>query len=365
MNQVGSIFYEDMKDMLRENNNKFVMKRPYAHTRFSFIQQLRITRIRIVANYERLFRQFLYDTISHITTDYDFSFGALDTRRRNPVDTVGYLICRYNEDNFKCLKALDGAEFLHKHIACKPNMFTDNVANYTFIVNSQEQRDMVIAFNDAYYNDGDINRVLPLEQLQPRRTLAEHIRFERSENERIASERRRLEGDVGRTGRSLQDRLSFNNPPEASAIIKLESDTEEDSDGFSLINNVPNRVSTKRKSARMDDEPPSKIQASGTQCSSNVANDTVDQVVISKEIFDIISGVFTNIIDNVIEQVSINQEKREAEQVKLNDASRLRRMVQYGTKSYLNNTALNVQVVQKSSEKATQTQDLIHKSKSF
>ena len=84
MSQLGSIFYEDMKTMLRENNNKFVMTRPYAHTRFSFIQQLRITRIRQVANYERLFRKFLHDTISNITTDYDFGFRPLDTRKRRP-----------------------------------------------------------------------------------------------------------------------------------------------------------------------------------------------------------------------------------------------------------------------------------------
>jgi hypothetical protein len=43
MSQVGSIFYKDMKNMLRENNNKFVMTRPYGHTHFSIIQQLRIT----------------------------------------------------------------------------------------------------------------------------------------------------------------------------------------------------------------------------------------------------------------------------------------------------------------------------------
>jgi hypothetical protein len=99
------------------------------------------------------------------------------------------LICRYNEDNFKCIKALDGAEFLHKYLACKPNLFTDNVANYTYIVNSQEQRDMIIRFNEAYFNDGNINRALMNHQLQPRRTLAEQIRLERSENERIATER--------------------------------------------------------------------------------------------------------------------------------------------------------------------------------
>jgi hypothetical protein len=82
------------------------------------------------------------------------------------------------------------------------------------------------------------------------------LRQERSENERIGSERRRLEGDVGRTGRSLQNRLSFNCPHGASAVIKLESDTEESTDGFTLINEIPGRVSTKRKSTRMDEEPP-------------------------------------------------------------------------------------------------------------
>jgi hypothetical protein len=268
MSQVGSIFYEDMKTMLRENNNKFVMTRPYAHTRFSFIQQLRITRIRLVTNYERLFRQFLRDTISNMT-DYDFSFGPLDTRKRNPVDTVGYLICRYNEDNFKCLKALDGAEFINKFLACKPNLFTDVKTNYTYVVNSQEQRDMIIRFNEAYYNDGDINRALMNKQLQPRRSLAEHIRFERSENERIVSERRRIEGDVAHTSRSLQDRLKFNNKSEASTIIKLESDTEASNDGFSLIREIPGRVGQKRKSTRSDEEPPSKVQTCSAPCSSN------------------------------------------------------------------------------------------------
>ena len=117
MSQLGSIFYENLKNMLRENNKNFVMTRPYGYKRFAYIQQLRITRIKLVANYERLFRQFLHDTISHITTDYDFSFGAFDYRRRNPVDTVGYLICQFNEDNFKCLKAVDGVECMGKFLA--------------------------------------------------------------------------------------------------------------------------------------------------------------------------------------------------------------------------------------------------------
>jgi hypothetical protein len=38
MSQLGSIFYEDLKKMLRENNNNFVMTRPYGYQRFSFIQ---------------------------------------------------------------------------------------------------------------------------------------------------------------------------------------------------------------------------------------------------------------------------------------------------------------------------------------
>ena len=71
-------------------------------------------------------------------------------------------------------------------------MFTVGVANYTYVVNSQDQRDMIMRFNEAFYNDVDINRALMNEQLQPRRSLAEQIRFERSENERIASDRRRL-----------------------------------------------------------------------------------------------------------------------------------------------------------------------------
>ena len=324
MSQVGSIFYEDMKTMLRENNNKFVMTPPFAHTRFSFIQQLRITRIRLVANYERLFRQFLYDTISHITTDYDFSFGPLDTRKSRPVDTIGYLICRYNEDNFKCLKALDGVEFLRKYLACKPNLFTDNVANYTYIVNSQEQRDMVIRFNDAYYNDGDINRALMNQHLQPRGSLAEHIRFERSENERIASERRRIESDVANTRRNLENRLSFNNKNEASAIIKLESDTEESSDGFSLINEIPSKLSKKRKLTRTDEEPPSKVQTCRAPCSSNVAINTAGQRVITQEVIDIVHEVIASIIDAVVEQFRVNQEESEAEQTKINENSRLR-----------------------------------------
>ena len=365
MSQVGSIFYEDMKTMLRENNNKFVMTRPYAQTRFSFIQQLRITRIRLVANYERLFRQFLRDTISHITTDYDFSFGPLDTRKRNPVDTVGYLICRYNEDNFKCLKALDGTECLNKFLACKPNMFTNDRVNYTYVVNSQEQRDMIMRFNEAYYNDGNINRALMNQQLQPRPTLAEHIRFERSENERIASERRRMEGEVTQTRRSLQDRLVFHNTNEASAIIKLESDTEASNDGFSIIHETPGRVGQKRKSTRTDEEPPSKVQSCSAPCSSNVAINTVGQRVITQEVIDIVHVVIASIINAVVEQSRVNQEKREAEQAKLNENSRLRRMVQYGPTSDPNNTALNVQVAKESSEKATQTRDLIQKSKSF
>jgi hypothetical protein len=47
-------------------------------------------------------------------------------------------------------------------------------------------------FNEAFYNYGDINRALMNEQLHSRRSLAEQIRFERSDNERIASDRRRL-----------------------------------------------------------------------------------------------------------------------------------------------------------------------------
>jgi hypothetical protein len=34
MSQIGSIFYEDMKNMLRENNNNFVMTRAYDQRRF-------------------------------------------------------------------------------------------------------------------------------------------------------------------------------------------------------------------------------------------------------------------------------------------------------------------------------------------
>ncbi len=48
-------------------------------------------------------------------------------------------------------------------------MFTEN---YTYVVNSQDQRDMLMRFNKAFYNDGDINRALMNEQLQPRRSLA-------------------------------------------------------------------------------------------------------------------------------------------------------------------------------------------------
>jgi hypothetical protein len=182
-----------------------------------------------------LFRSFLHDTIRHITTDYDFSFGAFDTRRDRPVDTVGYLICRYNEDNFKCLKALDGVECLGKYLACKPNMFTNNQENYSFIVNSQEQRDMVVKFNDAWYSDGNINEVIINPQLQPRCTLADQLRHERSENERIANERIQMENNVGRTRRSLQNCLNFNSPRVDSSVIKIESDTEESNDGYSLV----------------------------------------------------------------------------------------------------------------------------------
>jgi hypothetical protein len=356
MNRMGSIFYEDMIIMLRENNNKFVMTRPYEHSRFTFIQQLRITRIRLVANYERLFRQFLDDTISQITTDYDFSFGAYDTRRRDPVDTVGYLICRFNADNFKCLKALDGAECLGKYLACKPNLFTNNFENYSFIVNSQEQRDMVVKFNDAYYIDGNINRDIINPRL-PRRTLAEQLRFERAENERIASESIRLDGDVNRTGRSLQNRLCFNSPRVAASLIKIESDTDSNDD-FSLVSGMPRIISGKRKSTRMDEEPPSKVPAPCTQHSSNVTSNTGSRRVVSQDIIDMAHEIIAGIIDKSIEQSRFDKQiraKREAEQAKIDEANRLRRMVAYGP---VNDTARPIQVAKMSNDKSTQTRDL-------
>ncbi len=71
---------------------------------------------------------------------------------------------------------------------------------------------------------------------------------------------------------------------EISAILKLESDTEGSNDGFSLINAMPDRISTKRKSTRMDEESPSKVQASNAQFSSNVNNNTASQRVITQEL---------------------------------------------------------------------------------
>jgi hypothetical protein len=352
--------------MLRENNNNFVMTRPYGYQRFSFIQQVRITRIRLVANYEILFRRFLHDAISHITTDYDFSFGAFDTRRNDPVDTVGYLICRYNDDNFKCLKALDGVECLGKYLACKPNLFTNHLENHSFIVNSQEQRDMVVKFNDAWYRDCNINHVIITQPLPPRRTLADQLRLERAENERILNERRRLENAVQQQSRNLQDRLSFNNTRVVTPVIKIETDTDESDDGFSYAYERSSLISGKRKSTRLEDEPPSKVQAANEQGSSAAYNTGVQRVLTQHHI-DIAHEVITSIIDKVVEQVRVEHERKvklEADKTKWAEISRMRRTMQYGPMA--KDTAQELLAEKnKSSEKATQTRDSIHKSTSF
>jgi hypothetical protein len=194
--------------------------------------------------------------------------------------------------------------------------------------------------------------------LPPRRTLADQLRLERAENERILNERRRLENAVQQQSRNLQDRLSFNNTRVVTPVIKIETDTDESDDGFSYAYERPNLISGKRKSTRMDEEPPSKVPAPCAQHSSNVTSNTGSRRVVSQDIIDMAHEIIAGIIDKSIEQSRFDKQiraKREAEQAKIDEANRLRRMVAYGP---VNDTARPIQVAKMSNDKSTQTRDL-------
>ena len=143
MNLPGSIFFERLVAMRENNNNNFVMSRNFNNRSYPFILQLRITRIKMVRNYTILFRQWLENQIAHITKDYDFSWGPEDTRSRRAIDTIGYLVCRFNKHKLELIKKLDGAFFDDKFLACNPNAFCDYERQY----------------NNYLYVDLDINRL--------------------------------------------------------------------------------------------------------------------------------------------------------------------------------------------------------------
>jgi hypothetical protein len=115
----------------------------------------------------------------------------------------------------------------------------------------------------------------------------------------------------------------------------------------------------------MDEEPPSKIQASSVQCSSSVAIKTISQKVFTQEHFDIAHEVISSIIDKIVKKAQNDLEIKQMREVeKRDEKNRLRRTTQYGPTT--NDTAQRMQIkAVKQNENATQTRDLIHKSMSF
>jgi hypothetical protein len=116
----------------------------------------------------------------------------------------------------------------------------------------------------------------------------------------------------------------------------------------------------------LEDEPPSKVQAANEQGSS-VAYNTSVQRVLTQHHIDIANEVITSIIDKVVEQVRVEHGRKvklEAEKTKWAEISRLRRTMQYGSMAKDTVQELLAEKI-KSSEKATQTRDSIHKSTSF
>ena len=310
MNQLGSIFFERLVTMRENNNNNFVMTRDYRNRLYPYIHQLRITRIKMIRNYKILFRQWLENQISHITNDYDFSWGPEDTRSRRPVDTVGYLVCRYNNDNFDCLKELDGASFGDKFLACKPNAFCDYARNPSFIINSSLQRYMVIQFNEIY-DDLDINRLdmaRPMVVVPVRRTLGEYLRHENMERNRIV-EQQREEQRQNLISQDLHRRLNFNNKQTTA------SNTENEE--VEIIDNVipPERVSNKRKSSQLDDAPNSK-----TRLLTAESNDGVVYVPSFQDCIDVAHGIIKELVTNVVviaeKHKALAQEARNQAEIK-------------------------------------------------
>ncbi len=58
----------------------------------------------------------------------------------NADDTIAFLTCLDNEDLLKCIRLLDGEQFIEKHISVKPNTFLNQRMKYDFEVDSKSQR---------------------------------------------------------------------------------------------------------------------------------------------------------------------------------------------------------------------------------
>ena len=159
-NQVGSVFFEDLKRMVNLHGG-FRMASNFCDRNgerliFKHINTLRVTKIKMVKEYERVFVQFLTNKIAHVTNQFDFQWLGAD-KDTNADDTVGYLTCYLNEDNYRCIKILDGETFGGKALACKPNSFCDNDINTSYRIYTVGQRSMVEAFNRENYTDLAIN----------------------------------------------------------------------------------------------------------------------------------------------------------------------------------------------------------------
>ena len=159
-NQVGSVFFEDLKRMVNLHNG-FRMPSNFFDSNgerliFKHINTLRVTKIKMVKEYERVFVQFLTNKLTHVTNQFDFQWLGSD-KDTNADDTVGYLTCYFNEDNFRCVRILDGETFGGKALACKPNSFCNNDVNTSYRIYTVGQRSMVEAFNRENYTDLSIN----------------------------------------------------------------------------------------------------------------------------------------------------------------------------------------------------------------
>ena len=95
-NQVGSVFFEDLKRMVNLHNG-FRMPSNFFDRNgerliFKHINTLRVTKIKMVKEYERVFVQFLTNKLTHVTNQFDFQWLGSD-KDTNADDTVGYLKC--------------------------------------------------------------------------------------------------------------------------------------------------------------------------------------------------------------------------------------------------------------------------------
>ena len=114
-NNIGSVFFEDLKHM-KNMYGEFRMPNNYLNESgqrlvFNHINSLRITKIKMVREYERVFTRWLEEKLAGITNQFEFVWLGEDKRDLKADDTVGYLTCKYNFHHFECVRVLDGETF--------------------------------------------------------------------------------------------------------------------------------------------------------------------------------------------------------------------------------------------------------------